>query len=427
MTKENALHRAEGMSKRASGLLAFMTVAALAYCAQATPGVQINSVMQRWPWNNKVDINYTVTDGQDVSRNVFCKLVFNATINGQAYTIDGTTIGADASSGTHTATWDNPPTGVKTANCTMTATLLSADAPSGNDYMIIDLANNCAISFEGLLASQELSNQRYNTATYKTTKMVLRKVAAGGTYPTGRNSVASNQPRTWTTDRDYYLGIFGVTQDQYTQLGFSNPSPSQHQGIAAAPVTRVTYDLLRGSGTAPADAVPPADNVNDSSYLKRLNYKTGNKFGFDLPTEIMFEIAARAGATTKYWWGDDADSAKVVCSQNPGPQAVGSCPANSWGFYDMAGNVATLCRDTQADGDTPENLHDAPDPWTPVGSVEYGYVQTRQGNYSNGYDSGLLTASTRGANYSNGSSNGGLVGRTEQKFTCGFRIACIMK
>ena len=163
MKKENALHRAVNMSRRASGLFALMTVAALAYSAQATPGVQINSVLQRWPWNNKVDINYTVTDGQDVSRDVFCKLVFNATVNGQTYTIDGTTIGADASSGTHTATWDNPPTGVKTANCTMTATLLSADVPSGNDYMVIDLATG-SIAFEGLYKTQAESNARYNAS-----------------------------------------------------------------------------------------------------------------------------------------------------------------------------------------------------------------------------------------------------------------------
>lgn len=419
-------------------IFALMTVAALAYSAQATPGVQINSVLQRWPWNNKVDINYTVTDGQDVSRDVFCKLVFNATVNGQTYTIDGTTIGADASSGTHTATWDNPPAGVKTANCTMTATLLSADVPSGNDYMVIDLATG-SIAFEGLYKTQAESNARYNTATYKTTKMALRKVAAGGTYPTGRNSVASDRERTWTTDRDYYLGIFNVTQSQYMNLGFSNPSPSEQQADSAnaasdldyaahRPVTRVAYDTLRVSGTAPADAVPTSSDASSPSCLQRLNLKTGNKYGFDLPTEIMFEIAARAGATTKYWWGDDEDATKVACKGNSsGARAVGLFPANIWGFYDMAGNVSTFCRDTQADGDTLENLHEAPDPWTPVGRAEYGYAQTRQGNYSNTSSSALLQASTRGANYSNGSSNGGLVGRSEQKFTCGFRVAYIVK
>ncbi|MCR5750455.1 MAG: formylglycine-generating enzyme family protein [Kiritimatiellae bacterium] len=404
-----------------------MTVAALVYSAQAMPGVQINSVLQRWPWNNKVDINYTVTDGQDVQREVYCKLVFNATVNGQAYTIDGTAIGADASTGTHTATWDNPPAGVKTANCTMTATLLSADVPSGNDYMVIDLANNCAIAFEGLYKTQELSNQRYNTATYKTTKMVLRKVAAGGTYPTGYSGEASNQPRTWTTDRDYYLGIFGVSQSQYTQLGFANPSDSSqltdsenaatdHDYAAHRPVTKLNYNLLRGSTTAPADAVPVSDDPNSTSYLQRLNLKTGNKFGFDLPTEVMFEIAARAGATTKYWWGQNPNKDYLCCSDNSSnPKAVGLYPANDWGFFDMAGNVATLCRDTR--DSAARNLHEALDPWTPVGESTDTQVQFRQGCFLQKYDDYRIGASNRG----------GYISRHISNTMSGFRVACIMK
>ena len=54
--------------------------------------VTIDSVIQRWPWNNKFDITYTVTDGQtfteDGTGDVYCKLVFNATIGGQTYVID---------------------------------------------------------------------------------------------------------------------------------------------------------------------------------------------------------------------------------------------------------------------------------------------------------------------------------------------------
>ena len=107
-------------NKMECGKIAALTVAGiLALGASATPSVTIDSVLQRWPWNNKVDITYTVTDGQDVSRGVFCKLVFNATIDGQTYEIDGVTnVGASASSGTHTVTW-LPPAGLRTTNCVM--------------------------------------------------------------------------------------------------------------------------------------------------------------------------------------------------------------------------------------------------------------------------------------------------------------------
>ena len=161
--------------------------AMLALCAEAS-SVAIDSVVQRWPWNNKIDITYTVTDGQtltaDPTNDVYMRLVFTATIGGNTYTIDGNTLGASATGsavGTqHTVTW-TPPTDlkVKASGCTMSASLYAADAPSGDDYMVIDLEetdSSKAVKFEGLLHSQALSNDRYNAAQYKTTKLVLRKV-----------------------------------------------------------------------------------------------------------------------------------------------------------------------------------------------------------------------------------------------------------
>ena len=70
--------------------------------------ITIDSVTQRWPWNNKLDITYTVSGGQDVAAGVFAKIVFTATIAGQTYTIDGVhDIGANASNGTHTVTTES--------------------------------------------------------------------------------------------------------------------------------------------------------------------------------------------------------------------------------------------------------------------------------------------------------------------------------
>ena len=135
---------------------------------------------------------------QDVTQNLFRRLVFTATVNGSTYTIDGVSdVGASANTGTHTVTW-TAPSGIKAADCRMSAALYNATAPSGDDYMVIDLDTG-AVAYEGLLASQGASNARYNTAIYKTDKMVLRKIprsadsaelpngpCASG-YPTGDN------------------------------------------------------------------------------------------------------------------------------------------------------------------------------------------------------------------------------------------------
>ena len=96
---------------------AFLAIA-LAACAAtgsalAATTITIDSVAQRWPWNNKVDITYTIVGGQDVSSGNYQKIVFTTVIEGTTYTIDGIKdVGASANTGTHTVTWTLP-VGVK--------------------------------------------------------------------------------------------------------------------------------------------------------------------------------------------------------------------------------------------------------------------------------------------------------------------------
>ena len=108
--------------------------AALSIAASAATTITVDSVVQRWPWNNKVDITYTVVGGQNLAAEEYKKIVFTTVIDGTTYTIDGTThVGASANAGTHTVTWTLPD-GVKSTNCTMSAAVYAADVPSGDDY-----------------------------------------------------------------------------------------------------------------------------------------------------------------------------------------------------------------------------------------------------------------------------------------------------
>ena len=340
-------------------------VAAVAFLPSwAATTITVDSVVQRWPWNNKVDITYTVGDGQDCSSSKFRKIVFATVIDGTTYMINGVTnIGASANTGTHTVTWTLPK-GVKRNDCTMSAAIYEADAPSGDDYMVIDLATG-AVAYEGLLATQDDSNDRYNTATYKTDKLVLRKIPAGGPYPTG-DSVNlpsgnnANNNKTWNTTRDYYIGIFPVTQAQYKKLGFTNPSAST-KDIADnttlhRPVETVSWDTLRNQ-TNPTLRVGAVEN--GTSFFERLNYRTG--LYFDLPTEVMFEIAERAGVSGEFWWGGDPATDYVISSDDDltdngsgkgrSTVAVGSKKANAWGLYDVQGNVLEWVLDDKVNGD----------------------------------------------------------------------------
>ena len=341
---------------------AFLAIA-LAGCAAtgsalAATTIAIDSVVQRWPWNNKVDITYTIVGGQDVSSGNYQRIVFTTVIAGMTYAIDGVKdVGASANTGTHTVTWTLP-VGVKSTDCTMSAAVYTSDTPSGDDYMVIDLTKTTDnVTYEGLLATQDASNSRYNTDAYKTDKLVLRKVPAGGTSPTGDSTNYStvNSATTWTTDRDYYIGVFPVTQYQYNLVYGSNPSAKKSviegNEVDHRPVETVSWEELRLSTTSPTSSIPTVAS-NTGTFFQRLNYATGNKYGFDLPTEVMFEIAERAGATTVYYWGDTANASYVVCSENCGSStvAVGSRLPNAWGLYDTTGNVWELCLDDNVSG-----------------------------------------------------------------------------
>ena len=341
--------------------------------ASAATTITIDSVTQRWPWNNKVDITYTVGGGQDLAGGSYQKIVFTTVIDGVTYTIDGVKdVGASANAGTHTVTWTLP-SGVKSTSCTMSAAVYAADAPSGDDYMIIDLTKTSDnVTYEGLLATQDASNERYNTAPYKTDKLVLRKIPAGGPYPTGDSANYSsgndaNSAKTWTTTRDYYIGVFPVTQYQYQKLYGSNPSEKKTtiagNEVTHRPVEKVSWDDLRLSTTASTSSIPAVAS-NSGTFFQRLNYITGNQYGFDLPTEVMFEIAERAGATTTYYWGNTMVTNYVVCSDNSGSStvAVGSRLPNAWGLYDTTGNVWEWCLDDAVNG----NLTARTDAFTPA-------------------------------------------------------------
>ena len=52
----------------------------------AETSITVNSVRQRWPWNNKVDVTYT-NAGDDATANRVCKVMLTTVINGNAYAV----------------------------------------------------------------------------------------------------------------------------------------------------------------------------------------------------------------------------------------------------------------------------------------------------------------------------------------------------
>lgn len=79
-------------------------------------------------------------------------------------------------------------------------------------------------------------------------------------------------------------------------------------------------------------------------YTKWLSKITGQQYR--LPCEAEWEYACRAGTTTAYNWGDDADEVEehawTFDNATDGQELVGQKPANAFGLHDMHGNVAEL-------------------------------------------------------------------------------------
>jgi len=63
--------------------------------------------------------------------------------------------------------------------------------------------------------------------------------------------------------------------------------------------------------------------------------------GGRVPSEAEWEYAARAGATTHHFWGEEMDARYLWYRENAGghPRPVGRKLPNRWGLYDVEGNV----------------------------------------------------------------------------------------
>ena len=80
-----------------------------------------------------------------------------------------------------------------------------------------------------------------------------------------------------------------------------------------------------------------------------------------LPTEAQWEYGCRAGKTTPWYFGADADAVGKLVRADlalQGPAPVGLLPANAFGLCDMHGNVAEWCRDWLTDYRTRPRAND---------------------------------------------------------------------
>jgi formylglycine-generating enzyme required for sulfatase activity len=162
--------------------------------------------------------------------------------------------------------------------------------------------------------------------------------------------------------RPFYLGVHEVTQGQYQAV--TDRNPSYYKGSANLPVETVSW----------LDAVKFCNTLSEREGLRLFYQIDGDNVrvpdwsgtGYRLPTEAEWEYACRAGATTRYSFGDDPEGLVAAGNIADGTAKakhpdltwaiaardgysdtapVGQFRPNAFGLYDMHGNVWEWCWD----------------------------------------------------------------------------------
>ena len=226
----------------------------------------------------------------------------------------------------------------------------------------------------------QINSRRLHYAEYFTEDLgngfCLEMVAIpGGTFlmgspPTEIGRDNSEVPQHSVTVQSFFMGKYPVTQAQWKAVAALpqinlplNPNPSYSNGINQ-PVEQVSWHEAE-------------------EFCARLSQKTGKIYR--LPSESEWEYAARGGTTTPFYFGEtitgelanfDGHSGygyapKGIDRQETTP--VDSFPPNSFGLYDIHGNVWEWCADVWHD-----NYYGAPSDrsvWDKNGNNRYRLVR----------------------------------------------------
>jgi formylglycine-generating enzyme required for sulfatase activity len=203
----------------------------------------------------------------------------------------------------------------------------------------------------------------------------------GGNFQMGASreeegSQEDERPQHLVNIKSFFMGKYPITQGQWRTVAnlpqinrYLNPEPSYFQG-ENLPVERVSWYEVQ-------------------EFCARISQKTGRIYR--LPSETEWEYACRANMTFPFYFGSTitrslanfCEQQKTNVVHRSQTTEVGTFFANSFGLYDMHGNVWEWCADYQH-----EDYQDAPSDgtvWEIEGNPEYRMLRGGSWDYDFSY------------------------------------------
>jgi len=209
----------------------------------------------------------------------------------------------------------------------------------------------------------------------------------GGKFKMGSEYEGDERPAHEVEISSFWMGAHEITWDifelyldkNYEEAIAEKPLPVEVDGLSRPSIPYLDMTFGMGKEGKPAIGMTQYGAIQ---FCKWLYLKTG--VFYRLPTEAEWEYAAKAGAETKYFFGDDEKGLDEYAwyEHNSGgtTQPIGQKKANPWGLYDILGNVMEWTSDQYAE-DTYKKRSGSleKDPKLPIKSLYPGAI--RGGNY----------------------------------------------